>query len=225
MADEERTIEHESFGLLSFSRTQSNKADHLFGSSIKHQNTIVMRVHRASEHRSLYRFNHFEKEGLIEVELSYSQFAEAITAMNTQGIPCTIKRVLGQQMEKCPGESQRELFEKEFEGKVSSIANMLVSLESSSNEILDRKGGLKVADKKELKGLIFKLVQEVRANIPFIQSSFNEAMDKTTMEAKVELEAFMTHQIVSLGIQEFKKQFEITDDEKTTGKAITFKNG
>ena len=116
---DDATVEHESFGLLSFIRTQSNQNKHLFGSSIKHQNTIHMRVNACKENRGLNRYWYYPKETIIDIEMSYSQFAEAIVAMNTTGIPCTIRKVMGNEMEDCPGESQREMFEKEFKaGKV-----------------------------------------------------------------------------------------------------------
>ena len=42
---DETTRKHESFGLLSFTRQQSNKPISLFGSSIRHQNVICLNIH------------------------------------------------------------------------------------------------------------------------------------------------------------------------------------
>ena len=201
------TVKHESFGLLSFSRTQSNMNKHLFGSSIKHQNTIHMRVNACEENRGLNRYWYHPRETIIDIEMSYSQFAEAIVAMNTIGVPCTIRRVMGAEMEDCPGESQREMFEKEFNGKVLDITKRVQDLKHAADELLHKKGALKVSEKKELASMLHMLVMEVRQNLPFIQSSYNEAMDKTTMEAKSEIEAFVNHQVHTLGLEQFKKQF------------------
>jgi len=201
------TVKHESFGLLSFSRTQSNMNKHLFGSSIKHQNTIHMRVNACEENRGLNRYWYYPRETIIDIEMSYSQFAEAIVAMNTIGVPCTIRRVMGAEMEDCPGESQREMFEKEFNGKVLDITKRVQDLKHAADELLHKKGALKVSEKKELASMLHMLVMEVRQNLPFIQSSYNEAMDKTTMEAKSEIEAFVNHQVHTLGLEQFKKQF------------------
>ena len=201
------TVEHESFGLLSFLRTQSNQNKHLFGSSIKHQNTIHMRFKACEENRGLNRYWYYPKETIIDIEMSYSQFAEAIVAMNTTGIPCTIRKVMGHEMEDCPGESQREMFEKEFKGKVLDVTTRVRDLKMAADDLLERKGPLKVAEKKELANMIHMLVMEVRSNLPFIQSSYNEAMDKTTMEAKSEIESFVNHQVHTLGLEQFKKQF------------------
>jgi len=199
------TVEHESFGLLSFGRRQSNVGKHLFGSSIKHRNTIVLSVNVADENRGLNRYWYFPKEKIIEVEMSYSQFAESIAAMDTQGIPCTIRKVVGKQMEDPPGESQRELFEKEFKGTVLEVTQRLQQLKNKADDLLNKKGALKVSEKKEIAHMLHMMVMDVRSNLPFIQKSYNEAMDKTTHEAKSEIEAFMDHTIVALGKKEFEK--------------------
>jgi len=209
------STEHESFGLLSFSRVQSNVAKHLFGSSIKHQNTIRMKINRAEENRGLNRYWFYPKEQIVEIEMSYSQFTEAITSMNTSGVPCTILYVDRQKMEDPPGQSQRELFEKEFEEKVHGVTNLLEDLKRMSSNILDKPGGLKAAEKESIKGLINKIVMEVRQNLPFIQNSYNKALDKTTMEAKSEIESFINHQVHTLGLEAFKKQFIQIETDST----------
>jgi len=206
--DDDVKIEHESFGLLSFSRTQSNMNKHLFGSSIKHNNTIHLKISNCEENRGLNRYWYFERDLIVDVEMSYSQFAEAIVAMNTTGVPCTIRKVLDKKMEDCPGESQRELFEKEFQGKVLDITDRLKYLKFEADELIQMKGTLKVKDKERLSNLLHMIVMEVRQNLPFIQKSYNEAMDKTTMEAKTEIESFINHQVVTLGLDAFKKQFQ-----------------
>jgi len=43
------------------------------------------------------------------------------------------------------------------------------------------------------------------ANMPFVQTQFNEAMDKTVTEAKAEVEAFVSHKVTSLGLASLKE--------------------
>lgn len=45
-----------------------------------------------------------------------------------------------------------------------------------------------------------KVLQEMRSNIPFVYDMFNEAMDKTILEAKGEVEAFVEHKLRSIGV-------------------------
>lgn len=82
---------HPSYGTLLFSRRTGAK-EALFGSSIQHRDTICMTLHHASIERGLNRdWIHGDKV-IAEVEMSYSQFAEAITSMNIgTGVPVTVQ--------------------------------------------------------------------------------------------------------------------------------------
>ena len=42
--------------------------------------------------------------------------------------------------------------------------------------------------------------------MPFVQKSFNKAMDKTVHEAKGEVEAFVMNKVTSLGIEGLEKE-------------------
>ena len=84
------THEHPSYGVISFSRTYGGEKN-LFGSSIKHQNTIRMKVSHAKLERRLNEDHVYEKDKIIEVEMSEAQFAQAITSLNSAaGVPVTL---------------------------------------------------------------------------------------------------------------------------------------
>jgi len=190
--------EHESFGMIAAHRTNGGHGN-LFGSSITHYNTIRILIKRADKRRHLNSDWFHGKEELIEVELSPSQFADFITSMNMgDGVPCTLRRVAGKRMENCPESNQRQEFEKEFKYKVKGATDQMSKIVADANEILDQKT-LKKSDRETLKDMLNRLMMEVRSNMPFIQSQFNEAMDKTVREAKGEVEAFVAQRLNSLG--------------------------
>jgi len=217
--DDDITTEHESYGVMEISRRECNVGKTLFGSSIKHQQTIVLKISRAEKKRSLNRhWYHGDNRPLVEIELSASQFTNAITTMNNvPGTPVTLLYVDGKRMEDCPDESQRELFEKEFKDKILDVSKVAKVLELMASKLLDMPGTIKKADKQKLSSMIRMLVQNVRSNLPFIQSSYNEAMDKTTTEAKAEVESFFQNMIMSLGIEALENKFKApqieSDDE------------
>jgi len=206
--DDDITYEHESYGVMEICRTESNMKKTLFGSSIKHERTIAIRISRADKKRGLNRHWYHGRERLIDIELSASQFTDAITTMNNvPGTPVTLRYVNGEKMEDCPDESQRELFEKEFEQKIRDVSNQALSLKRLADDLLNQKGAMKVGDKKKLQSIIYALVQNVRSNVPFIQSSYNEAMDKTTSEAKAEVESFFNNMIARLGLKALQDKY------------------
>jgi len=213
--DDEIKEEHESFGMIAAHRTNGGHGN-LFGSSIAHYNTIRISIKRADKRRHLNSDWFHGKEELIEVELSPSQFADFITSMNMgDGVPCTLRRVAGQQMELCPETNQRQKFEEEFKGKVRGATDQMSKIVAEANEILDQKT-LKKADRDSLKEMLNRLMMEVRSNMPFVQSQFNEAMDQTVREAKGEVEAFVAQRINSLGQSAIEKMGLSTMLESTS---------
>lgn len=199
--------EHPSYGLLSFSRVSSSHNSTLFGSSIPHSNTIKMNVKPAKVDRHLNTdWYHSAGRDYLEIEMSYSQFAEAITSMNMgEGVPVTLRYLNGKSIEKPDFKNKRLEFENEFEDRMQEIENKLKRLTESSEEILMNKKTINKGDREAIMNQIVMLRQEVRSNIPFVLSCFNEQMDKTVKEAKGEIEAFTQHKIHSLGMEKLEE--------------------
>jgi hypothetical protein len=183
---------HESFGLLQISRASCSAGQNVFGSSIKTANPIRLKICRAVKERSLNREWYYGKENIIEVEMSPTQFAEAITTLNMgSGVPCTIRYVDGVEMAPCPDENINELFNDEFRDDIKNIADTLTELQNKAKEILGKPGSVKKADKELLLGRIYNVEQMVRSNLPFVHTQFTRAMDKTIQQSKAEIEAFV----------------------------------
>jgi len=206
--DDGQIIKHESFATLGISRVSSNKDTALFGSSIKHKNMINMRITPAKLERHLNK-DWIYTDGLpyIEIEMSSTQFAEAITSFNMgEGIPVTLTMLNGKEIEACPFLDKRQMFEQEFKNDMKDLEIRLSKLIKQAEELLkDKKPSTKKQKEQILDG-IQMLRQEVRSNIPFIQSSFNEQMDKTVLEAKGEIEGFINKKIVDAGLEHLQNE-------------------
>lgn len=191
---------HPSYGLLQISRI-SGGVGNLFGSSIEHHGSIRLRVSRASICRDLHRTWYSDSGGrVVEVEMSAHQFAEAITTLNCGvGVPCTIRHLLGEHPEDPPAVHVRKQFSDEFSADMKELADQLRRHREAVVAILEKKSLTKADREAVLEGLR-KAEMEVGANIPFIHKQFNEAIDKTVAEAKAEVDAFVTHAVVSAGL-------------------------
>jgi len=202
--DEAKREEHESFGLVGFSRITHGGATggtNLFGSAICHHHTIALRIKRATKTRRLHDDHYYGGDTIIEVEMSPNQFSEAITTMNVgDGVPCTIRRIGKQGMADCPEETMRQVFEEEFKQACVRTSDMACALVKKASEILDQKT-IKVSERKELLEILRRIQQDLKLNLPFIGTQFNEAMDDVVADAKGAVEAFFTHRINDLGIQ------------------------
>jgi len=205
--------EHESYGMLGFSRTSVNPPIALFGSSIKHGNIICMIVKEAKISRNYQKNWIHGGKNLIEIEMSASQFAEAISSMNIgDGIPVTVKYVKGdeQKREPPPEKDFKKTAQGELKSEMKEIGERIEELSKDAKEILERKGTqIKAGEKEKLLRDIMFLLQEVRSNIPFAHECFQEAVDKTVTEAKVEIDTCFTTMREKIGQKALDGKIEI----------------
>jgi len=190
--DDEWEAEHESFGLVRFSRVSGGTR--LFGSHLdQHQHYISMTVSRAKVCHSLSYDRHHPCGGdLIEVAMSAAQFAEAITSLNSGvGAPCTLVYIDRVRMEDVPDEAQIE-HEKIRDGFEQKIEHVTTSLERARDvfERLVEGKAIKKNDAKEVLKVVTKAAQELRRNAPFIIDQFRESADRVVTSAKAEVEAY-----------------------------------
>jgi ElaB/YqjD/DUF883 family membrane-anchored ribosome-binding protein len=198
--DEMNVKNHESYGMISLTKSSSSKALSLFGSSIKHSEVITLRINRGEIDRKLNQDWFHSKEQLIEVRMSHSQFAELITTFNRgEGTPCTLTYVGGKRMEEPQYVSKAQQASNEFKNKMVNLTTKLKNLMENSDEILDKKTVSK-GDRDILKSELRSLMQEIQSNLPFMADQFTEQMDKTVSEAKAEIEAFITNRIEDKGL-------------------------
>lgn len=172
--------EHESYGLVTFSRAQSSGVD-LFGSDIQHNNIFIMEVRQAGLKRDLSRDWTYGRELIFRGFLSPSQFVETMTHLNHgDGTPITIEYVTGDEKphrDSPPVKNKREQFEAEVADHMDEAIQMLDRLKDT---IKTQKG------KKE----VDLIKQQLLSNLPFVEEQFSRQMDKTVTEAKAEVEAF-----------------------------------
>lgn len=197
---ERETFKHPAFGMIGFSRVSGGE-NTLFGSSIKHNDRIVMKLKHGEQDRDLHNDWYYGRGLITEVEMSYSQFAECITAMNVgDGVPCTIR--FTEKDGYIPyikeNKSKREEFRNEFS---DTILKAMEQVRDQINEIqksLDDKRSLGVKDRKEIISKLQQVKYNIGSNLDFCVEQFDEQMEKSTMEAKGEIEAFYQNKINSI---------------------------
>lgn len=190
---------HPSYGTLLFNRAYGGKTP-LFGSSIEHSNVITMELRHADITRGLNRDNIFGNKPIVKVEMSYSQFAEAITSFGQgTGIPVTIRYT--EKDGRIPSYdfvSKREQFTGEFKEQTNKAMEKSKELINDVIGLFSSKKTLTKADKENILKKLDMLNSDIGSNIGFIADQFNEQMDKTVMEAKGEIEAFCQNKINSI---------------------------
>jgi hypothetical protein len=215
MVDDKMPEKHESYGTLEISRCQCPSAA-LFGSSILHENTIRIRISAAELQRKYhtdYVHSSLMRKGTyVEVEMSYAQFAEAITSLNIgAGIPVTVRCANGRQMEPCPFTSKDEQFRAEFSDDLKGLAATVNGAVKRAEALFDSKKPLNRAEKDELLSMLKSLSTAVNSNIPFVRDSFAEQMDKTVLEAKGNIEGFIQNRMAAIANAAIAQNLEALD--------------
>lgn len=193
---------HPTFGIMQFNRGQGT-ARPLFGSSILHSETITLTISRAELARSLGSDHIFDRDTIVEVTMSPTQFADAITGLNCgNGVPVTIRLVNEQKHENLyhvnpPFSNKVQQFNQEFENKIVDLGREFDKVISLAEE---------THAQVRLKKALELLKMWFNSNTPFIAEQFSEQMDKTVTEAKGQVEAFTNRVIQSYGIEAIRKQ-------------------
>lgn len=192
------TFEHPSFGMLTFGSCQGGEST-LFGSSIKHRNTIRIEIKHAEYNRQTGSEYIFGKETIVEAEMSHTQFADAITGLgSSSGVPITLTYVKGE--DKIPEPefvNKREQFNAEFYETQEGIMKRLTDL------------GKKVGEKNLPKWVgheIDVIKGWLKSNTPYLAEQFQEQMDKTVTEAKGEIEGYVSDMVKRIGLESIRKQ-------------------
>lgn len=197
---ERETFKHPAFGMIGFSRISGGEKV-LFGSSIKHNDRIVMTLKHGKQDRQLHNDSYFGRGIIAEVEMSYSQFAECITAMNVRdGVPCTIRYTEkdGHIPAIVKNNSKKEQFRQEFSDTILKAMKQVQEEIDAVQKSLDDKKNLGVKDRKEMISKLQQIKYNIGSNLDFCVNQFDEQMEKTTMEAKGEIEAFCQNKINSI---------------------------
>lgn len=196
---------HPSFAVIDISRTSGNSRA-LFGSSIKHDHTIRITIAPASAKRQL---NHesYMKDGqpYLTLEMSQAQFAEAITSMNGSGVPATLIRLNGKEVEPATHRNQREIFEDEFHEAMREIKDRMFKLTETAENILSEKKSITKADRNTIIQELNALKMELGSNMPYMMNAYNEKMDEIATATKAEVEAFTINRLNTLGMDKLQE--------------------
>lgn len=196
---------HESYGMISLNRSYGSE-QYLFGSSIPHDNVITLTIREGEVDRTLNKDWFSGKRRLIQVNMSESQFAELITSFGQgDGVPCTLKEVMGERKQDCPFTNKRQQFDHEMREHIQEIHKTTEKLLKEVDNLFTTKKTFNKADKQLVTDLLNKINREIKNNTPYILSLFNEQMDKTVKEAKGEVEGFTQNKMQSLALQALKE--------------------
>lgn len=213
---ERERIKHESFGQISFSRT--NGSNRFYGSELHQDHYIQMTLQESEVDRDLSNEWYFASGKILaKIRMSSGQFAELITSLNQgSGTPCTVEIIDGKRKEPLPNqESRKEFVHRKFEDRMKMFADSIRERQVSAKELVKKKT-LSKQDIHDLTHHLEWLTSEVERNIPFFAKCFQETMDEVVFEAKTEVENAIHHKISVLGLNALHEQNNLLTQKSDT---------
>jgi len=208
--------QHPSYGMVAFSRMHSSHGMQMFGSKIGHSTIIGLKIYEASQEDSFGKKRVVAEDKIIEVLLSPAQFSELLTTMNIgSGVPCTISRRQGVgSIEPKKQENPRKVSERYLRKTMEKVSSRMEDVEKMASKMASGKTASK-ADRNEIVSMLKMLRQEIEEDMPFVEKTFQEVMDKTVSEAKSDIDAFVTHTVTQKGLESLKNNVPLIAEDLT----------
>ena len=197
---------HESYGMIQINKFTGNSSQ-FFGSDLIHNGGVSLTITEGDKERSLNSEWYHSGRELIRIELSSNQFVDAITSgMNTNGVPCTIKRFNGKVEQIEHVVDKKEVFssdmketQDEYKERIEGILSML-------------EGNIGKRKANEIKHELEVLRSHIGSNTNFVLTCFNEAMEKSVTEAKHSIANYIDGKVHSLGIEAMREDLQMKID-------------
>lgn len=198
---DESRVTHPCFGQIGASRVSGGTF--LYGSDFQHNAFVRITIRESDMRRNLSTdWPHGGKE-LVEVDLSESQWAEFVSAMNIGfGSQCTIRHVEHEFRPGLPRPARRsQQFAKEAADDMRESLEALADLTATINE-------LKISEKQKalLRGKVRSSEAALTSGLPFVAKLFQEHMETTVSKAKLEINAYGSGLIRNAGLQALAKE-------------------
>jgi hypothetical protein len=187
--------EHPAYGMIAINRIQLGgyKSKHrFFGSDLDdHYSAIRIRIGHGARVRGTGHDYYRSTDRLIEVDLTSSQFADMLTCMNVgDGVPCTIRQINNSAMPELPiTKTAADRSRADLQNTARNITTNAKALAHKMESVFS--GTVTKKDKADLIKDLQRVIQEIESNIPFVLTTFQEAVNTTVSQAKSEVSAFV----------------------------------
>jgi hypothetical protein len=193
-------LKHPAFGVIGISRFQTT-GSRMFGSSINHKTGISIVIRNAGYNEE-GGYISADKE-LIRIRLSSSQFAELITTLNVgDGVPCTIERLGRESIPELPHVKKKsDIVFDDVKKAVEEIEKDETLYMQEAIDILNNKSTITKKDRELVLSALRMYKQKVKNDLPFYASQIKKHMEESAVEAKQEIESYISTSLRSAGIE------------------------
>lgn len=201
--DPHERYSHPAYGTVTMT-TVTGGDKTLFGSDLGHGQRICIRVNTATMKRDLnHDWIHTDKQ-LVEFEMSHAQFAQFITSNgNGSGTPCTLKFIRGEG--NIPAikniETKHETFRREVRDAAATRLQHIAQGLASLRILAESTGSVSKKDLRQIYANLARHADQLPGTMEFVVKSAEEALEKATADAKIEVESYVQMTAQRLGLK------------------------
>jgi len=203
---------HPAYGTVTLTHPTGGNSK-MFGSDVGHMGTVRIEIKHAELHRDLSRDWIHGHQPILCFEMTHSQFAAFITGVGKgEGTPVTLKYAAPGQAEEIPQIAWKANTQDLFRAEIKTMAGD--SLDEINKGIAQLKEMVETntITKTRLKAIVHDMeirAQNAPSNMAFVVKSAEEALEKATDHAKIEVEAFIDARTKALGLQSLEQLVQI----------------
>lgn len=210
---------HDAYGTIRVTNPQGGSST-LFGSDIGHDNRVRIEICRARLDRSHGRDWIFPRETVVDVEMSHAQFAQFITSSGKgDGTPCTLIAAPSQdtRVQAMPAianiETKHATFKREIRDEAMNTVEFLKKKVSTLMSLV-ADGKPRISELRAVSRSLENALDNFPSNMEFVVSSAEEALEKATSDAKIEVEAYIAATAQRIGLNHISQLGQIEYKEK-----------
>lgn len=190
--DKERVIKHESFGIISAAHVHG-RSGFMYGSDITTDSFVELTISKNSSleydrvmGRGTYGSDS-QSDEVVAIKMTAAQFSEFITTLNiSQGVPCTIERVAGEEIDQFQEKIQSRT-DYEYEKLKSALKGQRNKFDEAKGELAKILSGIPKYKQEEALRIVDILANHVCANTPYHMDRLTEVVEEITATAKTEI--------------------------------------
>jgi hypothetical protein len=228
-AHERESHSHPAFAQIGITRFTCMPYMNMFGSSLKHYSGIRVEINRAKLDRHLNDDHIHQEEHLLSFTMSESQWATFVSSIGQGGgVPITLTYAPAKpyRLEQIPAirtTSVREVFAKEIKDKAENYMAEAKRIIGEMVLLLNSQGSVSKTKLRELVSDLEHTFGGLPETMRFIQTQFDETMEKTVAAGKSEIEGFAKNLFVNAGLKHLADQVRAPEIEGEVVKSITNK--
>lgn len=187
---DEKEIERDYMGMISWTRSHCSGALPMFGSDVKTDSPITIRISQASVCRKLNKNWYHAGREIVEIDMTPVQWAEFLTSGNTEGVPCTITHANGKKMSPVVCENIIDNFKAESEERFAAFREGADKIKKVIAEAVVSGKPMTKTRLLDLLNMVETYKHNTEANLDYFRKCFAEDMAGVVAKAKAEISAY-----------------------------------